>query len=288
MRIAVVGSGRVGTAVAVLLSRAGHRIVGVAGREATAARAAMWLPDVPVIAPTEAAARAEVVLFGVPDDALRAVATEVAGTGAVPPGTWFAHLSGAAGLDVLDPLVATGARRLAVHPLQTFADVEGAIDAIPGSRIAVTADDEEGFALAERLATDVGAVPFRLPDDERPLYHAAAVFASNYLVAISAVAERLFAAAGVPEPLAAMHPLQEATLWNVLRLGPQAALTGPAVRGDASTVERNLASLATRAPEVVPAYVALCRIALDIGRRGGRLDAEHAAAVEAILERWDQ
>jgi predicted short-subunit dehydrogenase-like oxidoreductase (DUF2520 family) len=241
-----------------------------------------------VIESAGAVALAEVVLFGVPDDALRPVAAEVAAAGAVPQGLWVAHLSGAAGLEVLDPLVAAGARRLAAHPLQTFADVEGAIDAIPGSRIAVTADDEDGFTLGERLASDVGAIPFRLLDEERPLYHAAAVFASNYLVATSAVADRLFAAAGVPEPLAAMHPLQEATLSNVLRLGPEAALTGPAVRGDASTIERNLAALAARAPDVVPAYVALCRTALGIGRRSGRLDDERAAAVEAILERWDR
>jgi predicted short-subunit dehydrogenase-like oxidoreductase (DUF2520 family) len=284
MRISVVGAGRVGTAIAVLLARAGHTIVAVAGREETAARASTWLPDVPVTTPAGAVGGAEVVLLGVPDDALGGVAAGLAA--AITPRTWVSHLSGAAGLDVLDPLAVAGARRLATHPLQTFADVASAVDALPGCWVGVTADDEDGFSLGERLAADVGAVPFRLRDEERPLYHAAAVFASNYLVATSAVAERLFADAGVPDPLGAMRPLQEATLSNVHRLGPGTALTGPAVRGDASTVDSNLAAVASAAPRVVPAYVAMCRTALDLAERSGRLDPTRRAAVEAVLARW--
>jgi predicted short-subunit dehydrogenase-like oxidoreductase (DUF2520 family) len=287
MRISVIGGGRVGTAMAVLLSRAGHEVVAVAGREATSGRAATWLPRVPFLPAEEAAARGEVVLLSVPDDAVGPVAAALADGGAVGVGTWVVHLSGAAGLDVLDPLARVGARRLALHPLQTFPDVAGAIDALPGCRVAVTADDDEGFELGERLAGDVGAIAFRLADDRRPLYHAAAVFASNYLVATSGVAERLFAEAGVPEPLAAMRSLQEATLTNVTRLGPESALTGPAARGDATTIERNLIALGANAPDTVAAYIAMCRIALDLAARDGRLGADGRAAVEAVLASWE-
>jgi predicted short-subunit dehydrogenase-like oxidoreductase (DUF2520 family) len=288
MRIAIVGAGRVGTAVAVLLARAGHEIVAAAGRTQTEARVANWLPGVPFLSAIDAAALGEIVLLSVPDDALGPVASELAAAGSVGAGTWVVHVSGAAGLDVLDPLHRAGARRLALHPLQTSPDVEAAIAALPGCHVAVTADDEAGLELGRRLATDLGATPFRLADDRRPLYHAAAVFASNYLVATSAVAERLFAEAGVPEPLAAMRPLQEVTLANVARLGPGAALTGPAVRGDASTVDRNLVALAASAPETVAAYVAMCRVALDLAVRSERLDGSGLAAVEAVLERWDR
>jgi predicted short-subunit dehydrogenase-like oxidoreductase (DUF2520 family) len=288
MRIAIVGAGRVGTAVAVLLARAGHEIVAAAGRTQTAARVATWLPGVPFLSAIEAAALGEVVVLSVPDDALIPVASELAAAGSVAAGTWVVHVSGAAGLGVLDPLHRAGARRLALHPLQTFPDVEAAIAALPGCHLAVTADDEDGLELGRRLAADLGATPFRLADGRRPLYHAAAVFASNYLVATSAVAERLFAEAGVPEPLDAMRPLQETTLANVVRLGPGAALTGPAVRGDASTVERNLGALATSAPETVAAYVAMCRIALDLADETGRLDASGRRAVEEVLARWDR
>jgi predicted short-subunit dehydrogenase-like oxidoreductase (DUF2520 family) len=288
MRIAIIGAGRVGTAVAVLLGRAGHLIVAAAGRTQTAARVTTWLPDVPFLSANEAAAIGEVVILSVPDDALVPVASELAAAGSVAAGTWVVHVSGAAGLDVLEPLHSAGARRLALHPLQTFTDVEAAIAALPGCHVAVTADDDDGLELGRRLAADLGATPFRLADDRRPLYHAAAVFASNYLVATSGVAERLFAEAGVPEPLAAMRPLQETTLANVVRLEPGGALTGPALRGDASTVERNLDALATSAPETVAAYVTMCRVALDLAERTGRLDASGRRAVEAVLERWDR
>ena len=287
VRIAVLGAGRVGTAVAVLLARAGHDVTAVSGRGSTPERAAIWLPGVPVLPVAEAAGLGDLLLMGVPDDALGPVVAELARAGTVAAGTWVTHLSGAAGLDVLLPLRERGTRRLATHPLQTFPDVGGAIRSLPGCLIAITADDDEGFALGERLATELGATPFRLRDDLRPLYHAAAVFASNYLVATTAVAERLFAAAGVPDPGDAMHPLQVATLDNVARLGPAAALTGPAVRGDATTVGKNLEALAEHAPDTVSAYVAMCRVALDLAVGGDRLSEAGRAAVTTVLDRWD-
>jgi predicted short-subunit dehydrogenase-like oxidoreductase (DUF2520 family) len=164
--------------------------------------------------------------------------------------------------------------------------VEGAIERLPGSAAAVSADDEAGFSLGEGLARDLGALPFRLDDAMRPRYHAAAVLASNDLVALSAVAERLFREAGVPDPTRAMLPLQRATLDNVERLGAVGALTGPAARGDASTIDRNLAAIAAAAPDAVLAYVALARLALDLATEGGRLGAEARARVEAVLDRW--
>ncbi|MGZ4131587.1 MAG: DUF2520 domain-containing protein, partial [Actinomycetota bacterium] len=184
------------------------------------------------------------------------------------------------------PALAAGARRLAIHPLQTFPDVEGALAAIPGCSVAVTADDEAGRDLGASLARDLGATPFTLDDALRPLYHAAAVFASNDVVAVSGIAERLFAAAGVPDPVGAMAPLQRTTIDNVGRLGPATALTGPAVRGDAGTVERNLRALAEQVPDAVEAYVVLAGAAVDLGVRAGRLDPTRADAVREVLARW--
>jgi predicted short-subunit dehydrogenase-like oxidoreductase (DUF2520 family) len=226
-----------------------------------------------------------VVAIAVPDGSIASVAAEAAP--ALRPGAAALHFSGALGLDVLETIADAGGVTLALHPLQTFADVAGAVERLAGSAVAVTARGGEGWHLGDALAVDLGGAPFHLQEDARPAYHAAAVFASNYLVATSDVAERLFAAAGVPEPLAAMHPLQEATLANVARLGPGAALTGPAARGDASTIERNLGALAVDAPDTVAAYIAMCRVALDLSERNGRLDAVDRAAVESVLERWD-
>ena len=183
----------------------------------------------------------------------------------------MAHLSGASGLDVLSPARAAGARPLALHPLQTFPDVAGALDRIPGCAMAVTADDDEGYTVGERIADDLMALPFRLDDELRPLYHAAAVFASNYLIVTSGIAEDLFRRAGVPDPLSAMLPLQRASLDNVERLGPAEALTGPAVRGDADTIERNLAALRSRRGPTLSPRTWCSAASRSSWRRAGRL-----------------
>jgi predicted short-subunit dehydrogenase-like oxidoreductase (DUF2520 family) len=282
MNIAIVGAGTVGTAIAVRWARAGHSIVAVSGREATADRVAMWLPGVPFRKAADAVRGAQVVAVAVPDRAVAVVVADVAGV--LDPGTAVVHLSGALGLEVLDPVASAGGLPLAVHPLQTFADVAGAIDALAGSTVAVTARDDTGWSLGDRLAVDLGGRPFHLAEEYRAVYHAAAVFASNYLVTVSGAAVALFDAAGVPDPQAAMRPLQEATLDNVHRLGARDALTGPAVRGDAGTIDRNLTAIAAASPDLVAAYVALCHATLDLA--GQRLSTEDRAAVEEVLARW--
>jgi predicted short-subunit dehydrogenase-like oxidoreductase (DUF2520 family) len=202
MDISIVGAGRVGTAVAMLWRRAGHRIVAVSGGRATAERAGRHLPGVPVLDDAEAARAAELVVIGVPDDLIAATVQQLVDRGALSSG-WVAHLSGATPLSALDAARGAGARRLGIHPLQTFPDVEAAVERIPGCVVALGADDDEGAALAEQLAKDLGGRPFRLPEERRAIYHAAAVFASNYLVAATGVAEVLLEVAGVRRPDAA-------------------------------------------------------------------------------------
>jgi predicted short-subunit dehydrogenase-like oxidoreductase (DUF2520 family) len=286
MDLAVIGAGRVGTAMAVLLSRAGHRVVAVSGRESTRERAARFLPGVPFLPPADAARDAELVLVATPDAAIEDVCGELARAGTVGPGRAVAHVSGATGLAALEAARSAGATVLSVHPLQTCPDVEAAVRGIPGCTFAVTAESEPGFELGERIALDVGGRPFRLEDAMKPLYHAAAVIASNYLVTITALAERLERAAGVEDAMAALAPLQEATLANMQAVGPGAALTGPAVRGDAVTVERNIEALAAHAPNAVGTYVALAALALELAGDSGRLSPEGRAAVDEVLARW--
>jgi predicted short-subunit dehydrogenase-like oxidoreductase (DUF2520 family) len=286
VKIGIVGAGRAGTAVAVLWQRAGHRIVGVSGRGPTRDRIARLLPDVPLLEPSEVARSAELTVVAVPDDLIAITVRDLASANVFAHGRWVAHLSGATSLTALNAARERGARRLGVHPFQTFPDPAAGIDRIPGCTIAVSADDDEGHFLAERLAEDLLGEPFRLADELRPTYHAAAVFASNYVVAASAVAERLLSAAGVPDPAGAMRPLQEATVANVASMGADVALTGPAARGDAGTIERNLEALGAELPWAVAAYVEMARVALDIAQRAGRIDEALRAGVEEVLERW--
>lgn len=286
MKVAVIGAGRVGTAIAVMLERAGHQIVGISGRAETRGRAIAYLPSTPFLEPADAAVEAELVVIGTPDDVIEPTAEVLAEAAAVGPGTWVSHLSGALGLDALRRAREADARILAIHPLQTFPDVDSALERLPGCSIAVTAEGDEGYLLGERLAEDVHGVPFRLADELRPLYHTAAVFASNYLVTASAIAESLFIAAGLPDPARAMAPLQRASLEHVERLGPAGALTGPAVRGDVGTIRRNLEALERHAPGLVPSYIAMARATLDLAERSGRLSSDSRATVEEVLAAW--
>jgi predicted short-subunit dehydrogenase-like oxidoreductase (DUF2520 family) len=283
MDVVVIGAGRAGTAVAVLLSRAGFRISAVAGGSSTAERASRYLPGVPVLAAAEAAASGDIVILGVPDGSIEPVAQQLAG---YLRGRWVAHLSGALGLQALEPARRAGARSFLMHPLQTCPDVERAIARIPGSAVAITARDEQGFAFGEEIAAAMGGRPFRLADEDRALYHAAAVVASNHLVANEAVAERLFELAGVADARDAMMPLVRATVENIGAMGPGAALTGPAVRGDSGTIRRNLEALGSRAPETIPIYVQLAGAALELAANAGRISDEARRAVEEELARW--
>jgi predicted short-subunit dehydrogenase-like oxidoreductase (DUF2520 family) len=284
--VAIVGAGRVGTALGVLLTRSGRRVVAASGREASRERVARHLPEAGFVDHATAAAAADTVIVGLSDDRIEPVCRQIAEAGGFREGQTVLHLSGSVPLGALAPAREHGARTLSLHPLQTFPDVDRAVRRFPGSAVAVTAIDEEGYRTGESLAAEVGGRPLRLPDERKPLYHAAAVFCSSYLAVVEGLAERLFDAAGVGDPRRAMAPLAEATLANVLRLGGAAAVTGPTARGDAGTIARNLEALAAEAPDAIAAYVALAGAALDIGEGSGRLGHEERARVEEVLDRW--
>jgi len=182
---------------------------------------------------------AELTLLCVPDAAIRDVA------GSLSPGHgWIAHVSGGTPLAALDP----HARRFGLHPLQTFTRSRGP-DQLDGAFAAVTAESDQaqdrGFALARLLGLD----PFELADDARPLYHAGAAIASNYLVTLHKVASDLFHAAGAPTE--ALVPLMQRTIENGFEL------TGPIERGDWETVAAHRAAIRAARPDLEPLYEVL-------------------------------
>jgi predicted short-subunit dehydrogenase-like oxidoreductase (DUF2520 family) len=233
-------------------------------------------------------ARVDVAVLAVPDDQIAAACAGLAEDGAFQRvgDLYVAHLSGSLGLEVLEPAEREGADVLSLHPLQSVPDVETGIDRLPGSTFAVTARFGPGYRMGERLARDVGGRPFRLPQEVKSLYHSAAVFASNYLVVVEALAERLFRRAGLEDPLPMFEPLARGSLEATFSRGPERALTGPAARGEAGTVARNIEALSEHAPEAVRAYVELARLAVAIAEEGGRLSRADRGGVERELDRW--
>lgn len=191
------------------------------------------------------------VFLSVPDDVLAEMAHALAGQGAAPPGCSAFHLSGAISADVLAPLHARGYSVGSFHLLQSLAHPVTGADRIPGSWVAVSGEPG-AVATARRLVQHLGGRDLAIPVPRRPLYHAAAVVASNHLAALLAVAGRLLVQAGVPEDqvFPALLPLARGTLANVEELGLKGALTGPVVRGDVETIRLHLRSMPPREREV--------------------------------------
>ena len=285
LSVGVVGIGRVGSALGVALSRAGHAVVAVSGvSDASRRRAAERLPSAAVLPADEVVRGADLVLLTVPDDALAAIVHGLADVGAFQRGQFVVHTSGRHGLDVLTPATAQGALPLALHPVMTFAGGAEDAERLAGTSFGVTAP-EELRAVGETLVVEMGGEPVFVPEEARVLYHAALAWGANYLVTLVTTAADLLRNAGAERPELLLAPLLGAALDNALRRG-DAALTGPVSRGDAGTVTAHLAALRQDAPEVVPAYVALARLTADRALRDGRLDPRRAEALlDALAER---
>jgi predicted short-subunit dehydrogenase-like oxidoreductase (DUF2520 family) len=280
--VGVVGAGRVGTALAVALRRAGHRVVAVSAVSAPSLRRIeVALPDTPVRRPEEVIAAADLVLLTVPDDVLPGLVAGLASTGAEVTGRLLAHASGRHGLAVLDPAVRGGALPLALHPVMTFTGRPDDVDRLEGISFGITAPDQLR-PVAEALVLEMGGEPVFIAEENRDLYHAALTGAANHLVTLVVQAADLLTAAGVADPPRMLGPLLGAALDNALRLG-DAGLTGPVARGDAQTVASHLAALRAAAPEALPAYLALARLTADRALAAGMLSPPDAQLLLDVL-----
>jgi predicted short-subunit dehydrogenase-like oxidoreductase (DUF2520 family) len=282
LSVGVIGTGRVGAVLGAALARAGHEVVAVSAiSEASVRRAAELLPGVPVVAPYEVPGRASLLLLSVPDDALADLVSGLAQTGAISPGQLVVHTSGLHGLAVLEPATRLGALPIALHPVLPFTGTEVDLARLSGASFGVTSPGPLR-PIAESLVVEMGGEPIWLPDDQRPLWHAALAHGSNHLVTLVASAADLLRQAGVEEPGRVLAPLLGAALDGSLRAG-DAVLTGPVSRGDAGTVRAHLDVLAVFAPEVLPAYVAMARLTADRALASGRLDPHAAGALLEVL-----
>jgi predicted short-subunit dehydrogenase-like oxidoreductase (DUF2520 family) len=282
LRVGIVGAGRVGATLGAALARAGHEIVAASAvSDASRRRVESWLGATPVLPADEVPGVADFVLLAVPDDVLRPLVAGLANADAWRPGQLVAHTSGAHGIGVLDPAAARGALALALHPVMTFTGRPEDLDRLEGASFGVTALDELR-PVAESLVLEMGGEPVWVPESARPLYHAALSIGANHLVTLVNDALGLLDGAGVAEPGRLLAPLLSAALDNVLRLG-DGALTGPVSRGDVATVETHLRTLAARAPDVLPSYVAMARRTGERAHAAGRLTDAQAAAIQEAL-----
>jgi predicted short-subunit dehydrogenase-like oxidoreductase (DUF2520 family) len=282
LAVGVVGVGRVGSVLAASLQIAGHRVVAASGlSDSSKNRAEALLPGVPLRQPDEVVAGADLVLLCVPDDALPALVEGLATTGAIRAGQLLAHTSGRYGIDVLKPATRLNALPLALHPVMTFTGTPVDVQRLTGASFGVTAP-EPLRPVAEALVVEMGAEPVWIPEEKRPLYHAALANGANHLVTLVATSMDLLSRVGVERAGQMLGPLLGAALDNALRSG-DAALTGPVARGDAGTVAAHLQALAQVSPEALAAYVAMARLTADRALAAGLLTPEAAESLLGVL-----
>jgi len=282
--VCIIGAGRVGTAMALLLSARGYHLAAVFDPVGEAAAQAARLVDArPAQSASDAVSAADIVLLTTPDHAILEACEAAVSGDATVSGKVFVHMSGALGLAVLAPAADAGAATVAVHPLQTFPDTEGAVRALPGSSFGVTCVPEMD-EWSSGFVADLDGKALTVREGDKPLYHAGAVVASNLLVMIEYAACEIFGMLGLErgEALASLMPLVHATVNNIGRLGPEEALTGPLARGDVETLEVNLEALSAD-PELERLYRAVSLWGLRLVERRGEPDAGTIEKMRELL-----
>ncbi len=285
-KIAILGLGKLGTAVGFLLKQAGYVIEAVASRsESSLSRGLPYTGGTACKSFSEAAALADCIFITTSDDNIHPVCREISEQGAAGPGKIIVHMSGAAGLDALAPAKERGADVAAIHPIQSFADIEGAIRNMRGSTFGITcAGHLRPWCGA--VAVDLGGRPVYIPEEVKPLYHAAACIASNYLVCLMNTAQELYEAIGLnpSESFNAFWPLVRGTIRNIEDKGTIQSLTGPISRGDVKTIESHLQSFRAKSPRLLEFYRTMAELTIEVGIKKGTLDPAAAGKIKKLLQ----
>jgi len=267
----IIGAGVVGTTLAAKLTRAGVPVAGLHGRQADLSDAGSALAGVlgSTGALPDILSQSQVVIISVRDARIPEVAKRLADEKRLRPDQVVLHTSGnhpAAEMLASVKKLVKGVGTL--HPLIAVTDAPGTLENLAGATFGIEGD-EAASRLAHRLVRKMGGRPLKLTADSMSLYHAAAVMASNYVVALADIARSLLVASGVrdADALPALVPLMTSAVRNVAEVGLPTALTGPAVRGDVGSIERHIAALESKAPETLDLYRRLGREVLRIARK---------------------
>jgi len=280
--IGIIGAGMTGTALAVRLWQRGYEIIAVSSRSIESARRlSSFVSGCKVCeGPQQVADLASVVFITTPDDVIPDIAAGVRWR----PGQIAVHCSGVHSIDILEPAASSGAHVCCLHPLQTFAGIEEAINNISGSTFALEGD-EVGLAAATEMAQALEGNIILLKAGDKVKYHIAAVTLSNYLVALMKTSADLWQSFGIPqeEAVKALLPLLKGTVRNIERVGIPGCLTGPIARGDVETVRKHINTLATEQPDKTGIYRVMGLKTLEIALAKGRISLETAEEIRSLL-----
>ena len=287
-KVAIIGAGRVGTALAVLLRRQGYPIAAVASRTLASAQRCAELTECELLttSPSEAAKAAEIIFITVPDGEIRAVCEAIARGGGFKKGDLVIHTSGALDSDELSSAKERAALILSMHPVQSFSEPESAIENLPGSYFGLEGE-EEAVERGKVIVKDLDGKAVMISREAKALYHAAACVVSNYLVGLLDLSLTIYEKAGIAREKAieVLLPLAKGTIANVESLGVPSALTGPIERGEVEIIRRQMASINDRAPELLGVFRDLVRYTLGVAKEKGTLTREKVEELTQLLKK---
>jgi predicted short-subunit dehydrogenase-like oxidoreductase (DUF2520 family) len=282
----IVGCGTVGKALGKFLTAAGYHAVGTASKSRSSAQKAADLFNAGRCSdiPWEITPSADVVLITTPDGVIADTCRLIAENKGFKAGAVVLHCSGALPSTILSSAGRCGAFTGSMHPLQSFAADNFSRNPFAGIIIAVEGEPQ-ALAVANKMATALGATPLTIQTAAKTLYHAAAVAASNYLVTLLSLAFRLLDEAGISGPAAfnALQPLIHGTLANIQSIGIPQALTGPIARGDVETVKQHLVEIGSKTPQLTELFKTLSFHTIDIALAKGTLAETDAATLKNLL-----
>jgi predicted short-subunit dehydrogenase-like oxidoreductase (DUF2520 family) len=283
LKLGFIGTGTVGSALAVKLHENNYRVTAVSSRTGVSSeRLAKQFPGCIAAKDNQQVAdMSDLVFITTPDSQISVVVSSVRWH----PGQYVIHCSGADSVESLYPAFEFGAQIGAFHPLQTFASVKQAIENIAGSTFAIEAEEPLKTILKE-LAAVLKGTCIELTAGDKVVYHAAAVMACNYLTTLVKLADDLWQTFGIPrdEATKALLPLLQGTLNNIAAVGIPQALTGPVARGDIGTVEKHIEALRREAPDVLNTYCELGLQTIPVALAKGKIDENKAAELRAAFK----
>lgn len=290
-RVAIIGAGVVGTAMGYLLKQRGYPVVGIASRTLKSSKKAKEF-----IGEGEAstelgttARKADIVFITTSDSVIEKTCNKIASERGFNKGAIVFHMSGALSSEILGSARDVGANVASLHPLQSLSDVKEAVKNIPGSYFCIEGD-EAALSVAKEIVTALKGKEITLAVDKKPLYHAGASVASNFLVATVRFGLELFEAAGIEkqDSLNALMPLIKGTIKNIETLGIPLALTGPISRGDIGVIEDHLKAISNERPEILRLYTELGRYTVKIALEKGTLKENSAEKIISLFDKYQE
>lgn len=287
-KISVVGCGKVGKTLAALFySRGVFSIGSIVNRTIESGRKAVEFIGAGIASENFAdVCDSSVIMISVPDDEIYSCSKRLAECGCVTPGTVVFHCSGFCSSQVLEPLKACGCITASVHPARSFSDPQSALENFHKVPCALEGREPALRFLTQSLSA-IGGDVFIIEAQNKPLYHSAAVFLNNYIVALMHASLTLLEKSGLDgeQSNAVAAALAPAAVNNVLRFGAASSLTGPVVRGDMETVNKEIEALFTRCgEEFSDLYKVLGRTALSLAVQSGRLSDNQIGKLRKMLK----